>query len=128
MIYGMTARLPWAGDPTPVWKVWDSFGLQDSRMIGYWSSNCPVKTGHKDVLATAYVKEGKILVSIASWAEGKVNCSLKIDWDYLGINPAKVKITAPEVRDFQTSTVFKPGDKIPVEPGKGWLLVITEGE
>ena len=35
MIYGMTSRLPWAGDPTHIWKVWDDFGIQGSRMIGY---------------------------------------------------------------------------------------------
>ena len=34
MVYGMTSRLPWAGDPRPLWKVWDEFGIADARMIG----------------------------------------------------------------------------------------------
>ena len=58
MIYGMTSRLPWAGDPTPIWKLWDDFGIADSRMIGYWVPSCPVKTGSREVLATAYVGDG----------------------------------------------------------------------
>ena len=68
MIYGMTDRLGWGGNPQPIWKVWDNFGIQDARMIGYWDPACPVKTGRKDVLATAYVKQGKTLVAVASWA------------------------------------------------------------
>ena len=31
MIYGMTSRLPWAGDPSGLWKLWDEFGIQDSK-------------------------------------------------------------------------------------------------
>jgi hypothetical protein len=34
MAYGMTSRLPWAGDPRPGWKLWDRLGIHDSRMIG----------------------------------------------------------------------------------------------
>ena len=56
------------GDPRPIWKVWDEFGIQDARMIGYWDPACPVTDRRNDVLATAYVKPGKTLVSLASWA------------------------------------------------------------
>ena len=37
MVFGMTARLPWAGDPRPLWKVWDEFGIdgeRDDRLVG----------------------------------------------------------------------------------------------
>ena len=62
MIYGMTTRLGWSGDPRPIWKCWDDFGIDKARMIGYWDPSCPVKTGRHDVLATAYVRQGKTLV------------------------------------------------------------------
>ena len=54
MIYGMTNRMPWSdnADPRPIWKVWDDFGMQGTKMFGYWSPNCPVKTDNPDVLAT----------------------------------------------------------------------------
>ena len=42
-------------------------------MIGYWDQACPVRTGRKDVLATAYVKPGKTLVALASWAAEPVD-------------------------------------------------------
>ncbi len=125
MIYGMTSRLPWAGDPRPLWKVWDEFGIQDSRMVGYWSPNCPLKTDHKDVLATAYVKKESVLISIASWAKDAVLCSLKIDWKRLGMDPEKAQLYAPYIKDFQGRITFDPKETIPVEPGKGWLLILT---
>jgi hypothetical protein len=127
MIFGMTGRLPWAGDPRPMWKVWDDFGIEDSRMIGYWSPSCPVRTSRQDVLATVYVKQKKALVSIASWARRRVAVKLEINWDRLGIDPEKARITAPVIEDFQDAAAFAPADKIPVEPKKGRLLVIDEG-
>ncbi|MFC1725999.1 glycoside hydrolase domain-containing protein [candidate division KSB1 bacterium] len=126
MIYGMTARLPWAGDPRGIWKVWDDFGIDESKMTGYWSSNCPVRTDRPLVKATAYVKSGKTLVSIASWAEEDVSVRLNIDWISLGIDPDNAVIEAPAIKDFQNSAQFKPGERIPVPQGKGRLLIISE--
>ena len=125
MIYGMTNRLPWSGNnPARLWKVWDDFGMQDSRMIGYWVDSCPVKTDHKDVLATAYVKKGKVLISVASWARGPVLSRLKIDWKALGLDPSKAKLRAPAIPDFQFDAEFGLYERIPFEPGKGWLLIL----
>ena len=43
MLYGMTGRSPRV-DNGPLWKLWDSFGMQHSEMIGYWVKDNPVKT------------------------------------------------------------------------------------
>jgi hypothetical protein len=127
LIFGMTNRQPYGGhDPSPIWSAWDEFGIEDSRMIGYWVSNAPVTTDNPDVLATSYVAEGKTMVSVASWAEGRVDVSLTIDWQALGIDPSTARITAPEIRDFQEAASFGIGDRIPVEPGRGWLLTIDQ--
>ncbi len=126
MIYGMTARAPWSGDPAPLWKVWDDFGINDSRMIGYWVPYCPVKTDNKDVLATVYQKDGKAMVAIASWAKEKSDVKLQIDWDMLGISPDKATLTAPEIKNFQDSARFNVNDPVTVEPGKGMLIIISE--
>lgn len=127
MIYGITNRAP-GRDPRPIWKVWDDFGISESRMLGYWVPYCPVKTNSEDVKATVYQREGKTLVSIASWAKNKLNVKLEIDWVALGIDAKKASISAPAVEDFQDKTSFKPGESIPVEPEKGWLLIIQENE
>ncbi|MEO8414314.1 MAG: glycoside hydrolase domain-containing protein [Ginsengibacter sp.] len=126
MIYGMTNRMPWSddADPRPIWKVWDDFGMQGAKMIGYWVDDNPVKTDNEQVLATIYKKEGKVLVSIASWANDDVYVHLNIDWKKLGIDSANATITAPEVKNFQPAETFKLNEKLPVAKGKGWLLII----
>jgi hypothetical protein len=125
MIYGMTNRLPWSGqNPARIWKVWDEFGIEDAEMVGFWSPNCPIMPSQKDVLATAYMKEGSALIALASWAKEPVLCSLEIDWKALGMNPKKTKLYAPALEDFQPERTFNPADAIPVEPGKGWLLIL----
>lgn len=125
MVYGMTARLPWSGDPKPVWKVWDDFGIQDSKMSGYWSSDCPVKTGRNDVLATVYKRKDKILISIGSWADTDINIKLKINWQKIGINPAQARIFAPDVENFQQSAEYSVNSKILIPKGKGKLIIVT---
>jgi hypothetical protein len=129
MVYGMTVRHPWVSetvkcDPRPVWKIWDEFGIESSFMKGYWEKNCPVKTDRDDIKATVYKKEGKSLISVASWAEEAVNFRLQFDWNSLGIDSSKAVLIAPCVKDFQEERTFRIDEYIPVEPKKGWLLYI----
>ncbi|MDN5286764.1 MAG: hypothetical protein JWR38_3038 [Mucilaginibacter sp.] len=126
MVYGMTNRIPWSddADPRPIWKVWDSFGMKGTKMIGYWVDDNPVKTDHEKVLATVYKKDGAALVSIASWEDSDTDIQLNIDWKKLGIDPSKVTITAPGIKNFQPAKTFGLHDKIRVEKAKGWLLII----
>ena len=58
MLYGMTGRSPRV-DNGPLWKLWDSFGMQNSEMIGYWVKDNPVKTGSEKTLATVYSHMGE---------------------------------------------------------------------
>jgi hypothetical protein len=125
MLYGMTSGKPWKkGDPEPIWKVWKKFGIEGSRMIGYWVPDNPVKTDNSKVLVTVYKKDHKALLSIGSWAKNDTKIHLKIDWKKLGINPSKATIKAPKAHNFQPSRTFKPDDAIPVKKNKGWLLIV----
>jgi hypothetical protein len=125
MIFGMTNRMPWSGDPRPLWHLWDEFGIQQTRMIGFWVPSSPVKTGNPSVLATVYQADGRALVAVASWAKDLTDITLSIDWKALGIDPADAVISAPAVTDFQDAATFKPGQPIPIQPGRGWLLWIA---
>jgi hypothetical protein len=124
MVYGMTARLGHSGDPRPLWKLWDEFGIETSRMEGYWVPSNPIKTGKKDILATSYIKEGAALVAIASWAAVTENIRLSIDWSALRIDPANAVITVPAVENFQDAATYKIDDEIPILPGRGLLLML----
>jgi Family of unknown function (DUF6067) len=129
MVYGMTNRMPWSdnADPRPIWKVWDDFGMEGTKLIGYWSPACPVKTGSKEVPATVYKKPGALLVSLASWATADTNVRLGIDWEMIGIDSAHATIDAPEIANFQPARHFAVGEAIPVQKGKGWLLIVKKG-
>ena len=124
MLYGMSERLGWSANRPEIWKLWDNFGIGDSKIVGYWDENSVVTTSNKDVLATAYLKDKKMLVSIASWAEQTVLVDLDIDFKRIGLDPTKVTITAPKIKNIQPEKKFKIGDQISVDPLKGWLLVI----
>lgn len=127
MVFGMTSRLPWAGDPRPLWKVWDEFGIAESEMVGWWVEANPVRTGREDVLATVFVRRaeaGTLLIALASWAGEPVDVRLAIDWKKLGLDPKSAKLVAPAIDKFQEPAEFKPGDTVRVEPGKGLLLVL----
>lgn len=131
MVYGMTARLPWVSetnraDPRPVWKLWDEFGIAEAKMLGYWDAKCPVRTDHADLLATAYVKKGRTLIALASWADNPVQVRLHFDWKALGLDAGKAALRAPAVQDFQEARQFAVTDPIEVQPGKGWLLILEE--
>lgn len=126
MLYGMTSRMPWSGNPAALWEFWDRFGMEDTEMMGYWSASCPVRTDHADILATAYVKKGRTLVSLASWADELSACRLLFDWKKLGLRASEAKIEALPIEGFQKPAQFSVDDLIPVEPGKGWLLILEE--
>jgi len=128
MIYGMSGRFH--PSAPAMWRFWDEFGIQDSEMIGYWSPRCPVRTDRPGVLATVYRKAKRSLIALADWSEADSTTRevrLTIDWAALGIDPTKARLVAPEIDHFQPAAEFASTDPIPVEEGKGCLLVVEEG-
>ena len=129
MVYGMTVRYPWftegvSCDPRDIWKIWDEFDIAHAKMSGYWEENCPVKTDNEKVLATAYVHQGKALISVASWASETVKVKLNIDWKAIGIDPFKAKFTIPAVKNFQQGQPFSKEGTLEIAPTKGFLLIV----
>ena len=131
MVYGMTVRHPWTTetvrcDPRPVWKVWDDFGIESATMKGYWEKDCPATTNNPGIHATIYQKDEQSLISVASWGEKPVRFIFQFDWKALGLDKDNAVLVAPEIRDFQKEITFNPGDSIPIEPMKGWLLYLRK--
>lgn len=130
MLYGMTCRYGWqqGGDPQHIWRLWREFGIAESRMYGYWTPDCPVRTDQAAILATVYAHpEGRALIAIASWADKEIPCRLAIDAAALGIDAARCRLSAPSIPGFQDATEFAIDSAIPVPAGRGWLLVLGEG-
>ncbi len=129
MLFGMTTRLPWTSekikaDPRPVWKIWDEFGIQNAKMVGFWEDEPVVVSSDMNVKVTAYVKQGKTLLSIGNFSDDTKTVSLKIDFKKLGIDAENAKLFAPEIQDFQPAKEWKLQEKIEVEPRKGWLIYL----
>ena len=79
LLYGMTTRMYGDVDPRPVWQMMNEFGIDESRMLGYWLENAPVTTDHPRVLATTYVRPDGLLIALASWSDQDENVSLTIN-------------------------------------------------
>ncbi len=129
MVYGMTVRYPWFTegvncDPREIWKIWDEFGISDAKMIGYWQDNNVVSTSSPDILASAYVKNNRMLIAVASWGKTTTTFTLNIDWKKLGWKPQQDILTAKLIPTFQTEKTLKLTDKITIEPTKGYLFEI----
>ncbi len=126
MLYGMTARKYGDTDPRPVWRMMGDFGIADSRMLGYWLDDAPVRTGRDDVLATTYVRDDGVLVALASWSDRDRVVSLELDRAALGLG-ASVQATAPAVDGLQEGgPVDLSAVRVPAGAGL-WVVVRNAG-
>ena len=121
MTFGMTHR-----GFVPMWKLWDEFGIADSKMVGYWEKNPIVTLDQKNVFATTYVKDGKALISIGSWVNEPTNVKMNINWNLLGLKPSEVKIIAPEIQGYQKERSIKVDEPIPIDAKGDFLLIISK--
>ena len=126
LVYGMTSRAPWSGDPRNIWDLFDVFGVSGTEFIGYWAEKCPVTTGYRNAPASVYIKENKIMIAIANWYDENKELWLNVDWNSIGINRNDAELSAPYIKDFQEEKIYSPWEKIPVETGKGVVLIIGE--
>ena len=81
------------------------------------------KTNDPDVPATVFVRKGRTMVALASWAGEQRRVKLSWDWKALGLNPRAVHIMAPEIETLQNAAEFTAEGEITVEPGKGIVLI-----
>jgi hypothetical protein len=129
MLFGMTQRLPWSGDPRPLWAFWDRFGMRGTRMLGWWDSRVPVHTGRKDVLATVYQGQGKAVIAVASWSSKPEKVQLTIDWAKLGLDEGKAEATIHEINGFQNEIGrVDLNNEIEIPSGKGYLIEVRSKE
>lgn len=119
MIFGMLPRLGWSGNPLPLWRLWDDFGMKDARMCGWWSDSCAVHVSNEQLLVTTFVQPEKALVVIANWNDQEQSGQLQVDTRLLGFIPSK--ISQPAVDGFQS------GDAEDLTiGGKGGLILLLE--
>ncbi|MGW1705095.1 glycoside hydrolase domain-containing protein [Streptomyces sp. NPDC002206] len=116
LVFGMTARAPMT-DVRPMWRVFDELRLIEFEFTGWWADEPPMATGRDDVLASSWEGPGGTVTAVASWAAEPVGCVLT-DAD------GPVAAYAPAIEGFQPERSFVAGERVPVAPGRGWLLSV----
>ena len=138
MLYGTGPRFRGA-DPSPIWHLWDLFGIANSTMEGYWTDNPPVRVLEPcsvDVKATSYVRHGDAaLIAVAGWNPYGRACKLSIDWVRLGISPTRATLRAPDMGSHlgqaEADLPLTPPEYTPslyVKIGGGALLLLHQLE
>lgn len=123
MVYGMAPRLPWSGNPVPVWKLWDAVGMKDAVMYGWWDPATPATTDNANVLVTAYkLPDGKALLAVANWTNESQETTVTLNTERLGFTPSRT--TLPEVETLQTAADIDLSRPLTVEGGKGMFILV----
>lgn len=129
MLYGMTNRTGWGHrGAKSIYQLWDQFGIEDSKMYGYWSKDCPVRTDCEQILATAYVKENQILIVLASWEEQEQTVGIDINWEAIGLRKESIKSLLPYIEHIQEQEENIDLNKLKIQPKKGIFLIISRDE
>ncbi len=108
MAYGMLPRMPWSGNPTAMWKLWDNFGMKHSQLIGYWDTRNPIVCESPEVRATVYynTSSGKSLVALSNWSDTEQSATFKVK----GFENAKITpVQAEGVHDGSPIETIAPG-------------------
>lgn len=124
MLYASSENVgPHAAD---IRAFWDRWGLNEqTRTLGYWDSNCPVQTNARDLFASVYANQGKALICVGSWARETTPMTLSVDWKALDLDPARVRITLPDIGSVQKPRdAFDLTQPIAIEPGQGVVIAV----
>jgi hypothetical protein len=128
MVYGMTTRVYGQYDPSPLWKLFDAFGIADARMMGYWVDASPIKTAHRGIKSTIYLKEQSALIVIGSWSAQSEAVQLDMDWETLGWDRNKYELVSPAIKGLQEAQQFKVETPIKVPANEGLFLLLQKIE
>ena len=92
-----------------LWNLWDSFGIEQCEMIGWWEDDAPAsassvssseKCSPSDFAVTTFFKYGsRALLVVSSFCHDDDAVVLSVDWDTIGLE--KPKISQPAIKGVQ---------------------------
>ena len=126
MVYGITNRAGWSGDPAEIWKFWDEYNFGDKLMMGYWDESIPVRTGNRLVNATLYIGDAESVIALANWSDQDQVCSLELDWDLLGLGKDECQYLIPAIPGFQDQQSPSSLDLLNIPGSKGYLILVRK--
>ena len=126
MLFGACTRHSYGPtDPSPIWKLWRDFGIEDAKMIGFWEEGCPVTTDNLHVKATVFLRKGKVLVAVGNFGVDDAKVHLNINYKALRMNPQKVRWVLPAIKDFQPASQLDPNATLHIPGKKGCVIEIS---
>jgi len=128
MVYGITNRPGWAGNPAEIWKFWDAYDIKSMRMVGCWDGDSPLKSDNELVKASLYAGKDRSIIAVAGWGDKDQTCTLKLDWRALGYDPSTCTLAIPSITDYQEARTLSSLDQLTIPAGKGYLIVIQDRE
>jgi hypothetical protein len=78
------------------------------------------------VLATTWIRPGAAMVALGSWRDDDVLVRLTIDWQAIGLDPARTLVRAPAIDGFQDAGSWASDARIPVRGKQGLLLLLEQ--
>ncbi len=122
-VFGTTGRHSYSQySPAPVWKLWAEFGIEDARMTGWWDEDCAVETSDPEVKATAFVRQGRVLVAVGNFSKETKDVTLTFNWKRLGLKANKVSAHLPYVEDFQEERTYDLTSPLTIQAKEGNLI------
>ncbi len=106
----------------PVWKLWNEFGIEDAKMIGWWDELSAVAASDEEVKATAFVRKGRALVAVGNFSAEEKTVTLTFNWKRLGLRPGKIRARMPAVENFQPEKAYDPSAPLTIPAKKGFLI------
>jgi hypothetical protein len=77
-------------DPRDIWALQREFGIERSKMIGWWEDVLAVQSNVENVKVTTYVRSGKsALIVLANFGKEVGEVTLEFDWELLGLKDWK---------------------------------------
>ena len=126
LVYGMTTRVYHNYNPGNLWNLFKDFNISESKMIGYWVDNSPIKIKSNKIRSTIYQNENRILITIASWSEKDELIDLIIDWDKIKFNKSSSSLLSPEIENLQELKSYQIGKKINIKSNEGLILILSK--
>lgn len=122
MTFGMLPRLPWSGNPVPLWNLWDKFGMDKATFYGYWDERNPILTGNPNLTASTFKYGNKALVVISNWTDLPQTLSFSIQKNSLGFIPSSY--TFPEIKNLQWGEQLKALKNREIMGREGLILLL----
>lgn len=123
-VFGETGRLGWSGDPRPMWRLWDEYGMKGREMISFFDPANPVGTTDPRVKATIYKGKNDTIVALANFSNEAISVQLNIDWKALGIDPSRSEMVIPAIGGIQEAGTGQPNSVIDVPAKSGVVRVL----